>query len=344
MRRSAYGLDEINTASFATAAAYFDGAISVDDPIAGEVSIPRFECNFALKSQRSAGEIIRSLRNASRIYLVLNSGGLLEARIENTFALQQPTLPANSNSTEMFNGGWPAYEFDETSIARNSDGSANFSISTKGAQDTPNQLTVEFQDEFNQYQQDSFSLTDGNDSDLCGQIIAASWDAMGISNFSQASRMLLLGLNRGIEGNLFIQFETSVKALQDFDAGRSDYRYLSERESSAGAFPDSENYSRRFVPNGDYFRLSCITTFGIPIQRPELFPGAVGRGKGSGLPAPDWRNGTGRKRKPATGNYRKPRSPIATGRRILNSLSHLRNHPEPDRDAVSAAREPGRDR
>ena len=213
LRRSAYGLDEINCASFATAAAYCDGFISVDDPIAGEVSIPRFECNFALKYQRSAGEIIRSLRNSSRIYLVLNTSGLLEARSENTFALQQPALPANSNSTEMFNGGWPAYEFDETSIARNSDGSANFTISSKGAQDTPNQLTVEFQDEFNQYQQDSFSLTDGNDSDLCGQIIAANWDAMGISNFSQASRMLLLGLNRGIEGNQFVQFETSVKAL-----------------------------------------------------------------------------------------------------------------------------------
>ena len=213
LRRAAYGLDEINWASFATAAAYCDETIPVNDPIVGAVSIPRFVCNFALKSQRSAGEIIRSLRNSSRIYLVLNTSGLLEARIENTFALQQPALPGNSNATETFNGGWPAYEFDETSIARNSDGSANFKISSKGAQDTPNRLTVEFQDEFNQFQQDSFSLTDGNDSDLCGQIIAANWDAMGISNFSQASRMLLLGLNRGIEGNYFVEFETSVKAL-----------------------------------------------------------------------------------------------------------------------------------
>ncbi len=56
-------------------------------------------------------------------------------------------------------------------------------------------------------------MTDGNDSDLCNQIITAQWDAMGISNFSQAQRMLLLGLNRGIEGNQFVEFETSVKAL-----------------------------------------------------------------------------------------------------------------------------------
>ncbi|HVW08250.1 MAG TPA: phage tail protein [Bryobacteraceae bacterium] len=213
LRRSAYGLDEIDTKSFALAAAYCDEAISVNDPIIGPVSVPRLECNFALASQRSAGEIIRALRNSSRIYIVLNTSGLLEARIENTFALQQATLPAGSNATEMFAGGWPAYEFAESSIARNPDGSANFRITARGAQDTPNRLTVEFQDEFNQYQQDSLSLTDGDDSDLCGQIIAAQWDAMGISNFSQASRMLLLGLNRGVQGNQFVEFETSVKAL-----------------------------------------------------------------------------------------------------------------------------------
>ncbi len=213
LRRSAYGLDEINTASFAAAAAYCDGTISYTDPIVGVVSIPRFECNFALKQTRSAGEIIRSLRNASRIYLVLNSNGLLEARIENTFALQQPLLPPFSNATTLFNGGWPAYEFNAGSIARNADGGANFRLSSKGAQDTPNRLSVTFQDQFNQFQQDSLALTDGDDADLCGQQISVTLDAMGISNFSQASRMLLLGLNRGIEGNRFIEFETSVKAL-----------------------------------------------------------------------------------------------------------------------------------
>ena len=86
-------------------------------------------------------------------------------------------------------------------------------LSSKGAQDTPNRLSIEFQDSFNQFQQDSLSLVDEDDVDLCGQEIPATWDAVGISTFSQASRMLLLGLNRGIEGNHYIQFETSVKAL-----------------------------------------------------------------------------------------------------------------------------------
>src|ERR1700728_941966 len=145
--------------------------------------------------------------------MVVDTQGLLEARIENTFALQQPTLPPGSNSVNPYNDGWPAYEFDATSIARNKDGSSSLKLTKLGAQDTPNRLSIEFQDSFNQYQQDSLSLVDEDDVDLCGQEIPAIWDAVGISTFSQASRMLLLGLNRAIEGNHFIQFETSVKAL-----------------------------------------------------------------------------------------------------------------------------------
>ena len=213
LMRAGYSFAEIDTSSFAVAAAYADQLLSVDDPVGGSVQVPRFQCNFALKESSSIGELIRSLRNGARVYLVLNTAGLLEARIENTFALQQPALPANSNALTQFNGGWPAYEFGSGSIARNSDGSASVKLSSKGAQDTPNRLTIEFQDSFNQYQQDSLSLADEDDIDLCGQEIPTTWDAVGISTFDQAARMLLLGLNRAIEGNLFIQFETSVKAL-----------------------------------------------------------------------------------------------------------------------------------
>jgi hypothetical protein len=213
LMRCGYSFDDIDTGSFATAAAYCDQLISVDDPVGGNVQISRFQCNFALQDSRSAGDLIRSIRNGARIYLSLGTTGAIQARIENNFALQQPVLPPNGNSVDQFNGGWPAYEFDATSIARKSDGSSSVQLSSKGAQDTPNRLSIEFQDSFNQFQQDSLSLVDENDVDLCGQEIPATWDAIGISTFNQASRMLLLGLNRAIEGNHFIQFETSVKAL-----------------------------------------------------------------------------------------------------------------------------------
>ena len=283
--RCGYSLGEIDTASFAAAAAYGDQVISVDDPIGGFVDLPRFQCNFALKDSQSVGGIIRSIRNGSRLYVVLNAQGLLEARVENTFALQQPVLPANSNAVSTFNGGWPAYEFDATSIARNSDGSASVKLTKLGAQDTPNRLSIEFQDAFNQYQQDSLSLADEDDEDLCGQEVAVIWDAVGISTFSQASRMLLLGLNRGISGNAFIEFKTSVKALGLMPGDLIAVTYLKENL-------ERTPFRITKISPGNSFRTATITA---QLHDDDWYSdtatgitGGLGRqtGQGSGLPAP----------------------------------------------------------
>jgi hypothetical protein len=285
LMRSGYSTPEINTASFATAAAYADALISVDDPVGGSVQLPRFQCNFALKDSQSAGEIIRSIRNGSRLYLVLNTAGLLEARVENTFALQQPSLPAGSNSTNPFNGGWPAYEFDASSIARNRDGSSSVQLSKLGAQDTPNRLSIEFQDSFNQYQQDSLSLEDEDDTDLCGQEVAVVWDAVGISTFSQASRMLALGLNRSISGNLFIQFQTSVKALGLLPGDLITVSYLKENL-------ERTPFRITKITPGNSFRTATITAqLHDDDWYSDTATGIIGgagiqTGRGSGLPAP----------------------------------------------------------
>jgi hypothetical protein len=283
--RSGYTLDEINTSSFAVAAAYADELISVDDPVGGTVQLPRFQCQFALKDSQSAGAIIRSIRNGSRFYLVLNANGLLEARVENTFALQQPSLPAGSNAQTPFNGGWPAYEFDATSIARNSDGSASVKLSAKAAQDTPNRLSIEFQDSFNQFQQDSLSLADEDDVDLCGQEIAATWDAVGISTFDQAARMMLLALNRSIAGNTLIEFQTSVKALGLMPGDLITVTY------------QKENLERtpfrivKIVPGGSFRTATITAQFHDDDWYSDTATGITGglgrqTGQGSGIPAP----------------------------------------------------------
>jgi hypothetical protein len=285
LMRCGYTLEQINTISFATAAAYSDALISVDDPVGGYVELPRFQCNFALNVSQSAGEIIRSIRNGARLYLVLNSAGLLEVRVENTFALQQPALPPGSNSVSPFNGGWPGYEFDATSLARNKDGSSSVQLSKLGAQDTPNRLSIEFQDSFNQYQQDSLSLEDEDDVDLCGQEVAVIWDAVGISTFSQASRMLLLGLNRGISGNVFIQFQTSVKALALLPGDLITVTYTKENLARTP-------FRITKISPGNSFRTATITA---QLHDDEWYSdtatgisGGLGiqSGQGSGLPAP----------------------------------------------------------
>ncbi len=286
LMRCGYTLDDIDAGSFANAAAYADQLISVDDPIGGFVDLPRFQCNFALKDSQSVGGIIRSIRNGSRLYVVLDAQGLLSARIENTFALQQQTtLPAGSNGANMFNGGWPAYEFDATSIARRSDGSASVKLSKLGAQDTPNRLSIEFQDSFNQYQQDSLSLADEDDENLVLQEVAVVWDAVGISTFSQASRMLLLGLNRGISGNAFIEFQTSVKALGLMPGDLITVSYAKENL-------ERTPFRITKITPGTSFRTATITAqFHDDDWYSDTATGITGglgrqTGQGSGLPAP----------------------------------------------------------
>ncbi|HWF10757.1 MAG TPA: phage tail protein [Bryobacteraceae bacterium] len=285
LMRSGYTLDEINVASFAQAAAFADELITVDDPVGGNTQLPRFQCQFAMKDGRSAGELIRSIRNGSRLYLVLNTSGLLEVRVEGTFATQQGTKPAASNSTNPFNSGWPAYEFDASSIARARDGGSSVRMSAKGAQDTPNRLSIEFQDSFNQYQQDSLSLADEDDIDLCGQEVATAWDAVGISTFNQAARMLLLGLNRGIAGNTFIEFETSVKALGLMPGDLITVSYLKENL-------ERTPFRITKIAPGASFRTATITA---QFHDDEWYSdtassitGGLGRqtGRGSGIPAP----------------------------------------------------------
>ena len=78
---------------------------------------------------------------------------------------------------------------------------------------TPNQLTVEFQDEFNDYQQDSLSLVDVDDALLTERLVTAAYSALGIPNFDQATRILQLQLNKTIDGYQFIDFETTVKGI-----------------------------------------------------------------------------------------------------------------------------------
>jgi hypothetical protein len=285
LMRSGYTLSEIDLPSVAHAAAYADELISVLDPVGGSVELPRFQCQFAMKESRSAGDLLRSVRNGSRIYIVLNTSGLLEVRVENTFALQQPVQAAGSNSVSDYNGGWPMYEFDASSIARNSDGSSSVRLSSRGAQDTPNRLSVEFQDSFNQFQQDSLSIADEPDADLCGQEVAVTWDAVGISTFNQATRMLLLGLSKAIEGNLTIQFETSVKALGLLPGDLITVTYLKENlqrtpfritKITPGASFRSVVISAQLHDDGWYSDTISGVSGGLGIQG----------GRGSGLPAP----------------------------------------------------------
>jgi len=218
LRRVGWSAAEIDIPSFAAAAASCDAQIDAVDIYGNPISIARFQCNMALKSRKSAGDVARGVRIASRLLLTYGASGLLELRVEDAIANEIPTQSAWSNSTEPLNGGWPNYEFGDgrtgvTGIVRLPNGAPSVRVYSRNMADTPNSLSVEFQDALNDYQQDSYTVVDPDDVTLCGQEITASLNALGLPNNDQAGRILQLNLNKSVLGNTYIEFQTSVKSF-----------------------------------------------------------------------------------------------------------------------------------
>ena len=218
LRRSGWSAAEIDITSFSAAAAYCDQQINTVDLNGNPITLPRFQCNLVLQSRRSGGDVVRGIRNTARLYLTYGPGGVLQLRLENSIALQQPTKPVNSNSTESLNGGWPSYEFGDgttglSGILRRATGEPSVIVSSRSIADTPNLMSVEFQDAMNGYQQDSYELVNSDDVALAGQEVTSSLQALGIPNYDQAARILQFNLDKSVHGNTYIQFDTSVKAM-----------------------------------------------------------------------------------------------------------------------------------
>jgi hypothetical protein len=218
LRRSGWLTTDVNLPSFATAAAYCAAPIATTDLYGNTTSASRFQCNLVIQSRQGAAELAKSIRNASSLMLSYDTSGFLNLRIENTLALQQPSPPDGTNSTATLNGGWPSYEFSDGSatfsgILRDSSGNPTIRLYSQNGTSTTNQLTVEFQDEFNQFQQDSLTLVDIDDSLLTDRIVTAAFPGVGLPNFDQATRMLQLQLNKTIAGYTLVEFSTSVKGI-----------------------------------------------------------------------------------------------------------------------------------
>jgi hypothetical protein len=218
LRRCGWEVDEIDLASFARTAAYCQESIPTQDLYGNDKMVSRFQCNLVLSKRRSAADLIRGVRNGSGLYLTYGLDGLLQVNGENAIGLQHVTKPAGSNSEDTLNGGWPAYEFGDGSnafsdILRKDNGAASVRLWSRSTADTPNRFTTEFQDEFNEYQQDSLSLVDFDDAIAAGQEVSASLSALGLPNFNQAGRIIRLQLDKAIRGNTYIEFETGIRAI-----------------------------------------------------------------------------------------------------------------------------------
>ena len=218
LRRVGWNAAEIDIPSFVGAAACCDAQIDALDIYGNAISLARFQCNMALKTRKSAGDVARGVRIGARLLLTYGASGLLELSVEDTIANEQPNQPVWSNGSEPLNGGWPNYEFGDgtngfTGILRLPSGVPSVRVYSRSMADTPNSLSVEFQDALNDFQQDSYTVVDPDDVTLCGQEITASLNAIGLPNNDQAGRILQLNLDKSVLGNTYIEFQTSVKSF-----------------------------------------------------------------------------------------------------------------------------------
>ena len=219
LRRCGWTLADLNLRSFAASADFCQTLITTTDLSGKQTQAPRYSCNLVLTKRQSAATVIRGIRVASSLMLRYGVSGLLELLPESTLAVQQGAMPDGGNSVEVLNNGWPAYEFSDASapfsgIARDAQGRSSVVLVSNSVAETSNRLSVEFQDEFNEYQQDSLSIADSGDVGLIGYEIASQSTALGITNYSQATRVLLRQLDKSTKGNLYINFVTSFRALK----------------------------------------------------------------------------------------------------------------------------------
>jgi hypothetical protein len=219
LQRAGWSAGDLDISTFVNASLECGEEIQTTDVNGNKISIPRYGCNLILTKRQSAATVVRGIRVGASLMLRYGTDGLLELVPEGTLASQQDTLPDGSNSLETLNGGWPVYEFSDSSagfsgIAKTAKGVSTVILTAMSIAETYNRVSVEFQDEQNEYQQDSLSLANTDDSDLIGFEVATQSTAAGLPNFNQATRILLRQLDKSTGGNQYIQFQTSFRALK----------------------------------------------------------------------------------------------------------------------------------
>jgi hypothetical protein len=218
LRRSGWKAADLDFSSFAEAAAHCDELIDALDAEGNEILLPRYRCNFVLTKRRSVADLVRGVKSNAGLYFVYGDDGRVQLKPESAISIQQTDKPAGSNAQESLNGGWPAYEFCDgtygfSGICRRPDGSPSLRLRSKPAGEVANRYSVEFQNEHHLYQQDTVSILDLDDIRRTGHEVASAFPVLGLPNAHQATRIMKRQLDRSLRGNLFVDFDTSVRGV-----------------------------------------------------------------------------------------------------------------------------------
>jgi hypothetical protein len=200
----------------------------------------RFRCSLALTTtqRQSLAKAVLAIRNCACIILARNPvNGLIQCFIEQTLADQQgapipgsnyntavASMPASSTTLvpSLTTPGYLAYLFDGGSATvLPSIEKGTFKLGGRTLNDTPNTIAFPFQDEANQFVQDTITTIDPDGYVTSGnQEIPASFAPLGIDNFDQGTRVSNIELGKALYcntrfdagGSELPSFRTTVKA------------------------------------------------------------------------------------------------------------------------------------
>ena len=140
----------------------------------------------------------------------------------NAFQIQAAFTKAHSTGAAAVAA--PAFSFDLSSIAQDSNHYPMITRTSMNTSQTPNDFVVEFQDSLRQYVQDSAELMDTAEANNFGAKVTGQLDATGFEDVDSAVRIERLELYKGhgrrdsankivSRGNLFATLMSSLKAI-----------------------------------------------------------------------------------------------------------------------------------
>jgi len=170
----------------------------------------RFKAAFTIRDTRSLADIVRGLRNAARLDVRMDDAGLIDIRVLQTLAGQQPSAVAGSNFDTAIRSksasgstvnGFAAYKFDESNILEKSNGELAISRSVEKIRDAENSYHARFQNEYRAYTEDSVQIYEDVAVATAGKINATTAPILGPVNYDQHLRTIRTLLARRFRGN-----------------------------------------------------------------------------------------------------------------------------------------------
>lgn len=188
-----------------------DGQYTNTWPESGVPIYFRYTVGFALSTRRSFNEVVRGVLNAMNALLFFDySTGKLKIVIKETLGEQQPDPITGSNDDAAYASyladgsattGHVAYSFDETNIRKDDSGRSTLRFYQKTNRESPNKLTIQFQNRENQYSLDSLTIVETEDTSRIDDETAGSYALEGLQSFDHVRRCTARFFAESFRGN-----------------------------------------------------------------------------------------------------------------------------------------------